>query len=264
MAQSSNQALQDSIHKTTNASSNGASNPAVRPLGGQELDRISNSFEGVGAEEIVQWAVEQYAPSIALSCSFGGPSGMVLLDMAARLDITDSLEIYYLDTGLLFEQTYELVREVERRYGIEVSAFRPDQTVDQQSEKYGERLWEKNPDLCCSLRKVEPNFAALEGKRCWITGVRRDQSRVRSEASIVSWKPGFGIVKVNPLAMWSESQVWDYVRVHDVPHNRLHGEGYPSLGCTVCTRAVEPNSVDLRSGRWPGFVKSECGLHLNG
>ena len=238
--------------------------PPVNDADSGDLDRTSAVLQGARAEEIMQWAVEQYAPNIALSCSFGGASGMVLVDMAVRLDVADSLEVYYLDTGLLFEQTYDLVSEVERRYGIRVSAFRPDQTVDEQAEQYGDKLWERNPDLCCSLRKVEPNFAALEGKKCWITGVRRDQSRARSKTSIVSWKPGFGIVKVNPLAHWSNSQVWEYIRTHQVPYNPLHDQGYPSLGCTVCTRKVEPDSVGPRSGRWPGFAKTECGLHMNG
>lgn len=238
--------------------------PPVNNAGSADLDRASAVLQGARAEEIMQWAVEQYAPNIALSCSFGGASGMVLVDMAVRLDVADKLEVYYLDTGLLFEQTYDLVSEVERRYGIRVSAFRPDQTVDEQAEQYGDKLWERNPDLCCSLRKVEPNFAALEGKKCWITGVRRDQSRARSKTSIVSWKPGFGIVKVNPLAHWSSSEVWEYIRTHEVPYNPLHDQGYPSLGCTVCTRKVKPDSVDPRSGRWPGFAKTECGLHMSG
>ena len=120
--------------------------PPVNDADSGDLDRTSAVLQGARAEEIMQWAVEQYAPNIALSCSFGGASGMVLVDMAVRLDVADSLEVYYLDTGLLFEQTYDLVSEVERRYGIRVSAFRPDQTVDEQAEQYGDKLWERNPD----------------------------------------------------------------------------------------------------------------------
>ncbi len=189
---------------------------------------------------------------------------MVLLNMVAGLGFTEYLEIYFLDTGLLFLETHELVLEAERRYGIKVAAYVPDQTVDEQAARYGDELWRRNPDLCCSLRKVEPNFAALDGKRCWITGVGRDQSKVTSGAEVVSWKPGFGIVKVNPLATWSESKIWEYIDRNDVPYNRGHDEGYPSLGCTVCTRRVEPGNEDLRAGRWPGFAKTECGLHVNG
>ena len=264
MVQISNHFRQPAIRKSTDPGSHGKSSQPLQRLDKHDLDAVSRSLKGVRAKEIMLWAVDHFAPDIALSCSFGGPSGMVLLDMAAQLDVTDNLEIYYLDTGLLFAETYDLVGEVRRRYGFQISAYSPDQTLPQQAETYGARLWETNPDLCCSLRKVEPNFTALEGKKCWITGVRRDQSPGRSKTTAVSWKPGFGIVKVNPLAEWSESQVWNYVRMHNVPYNPLHDSGYPSLGCTVCTRPVAPGSVDMRSGRWPGFGKSECGLHLNG
>jgi phosphoadenosine phosphosulfate reductase len=134
-------------------------------------------------------------------------------------------------------------------------------TPSQQSEKYGDALWSRDPDACCAIRKVEPNERALAGKRAWISGIRRDQTKQRAGMDIVEWDEKFGLVKINPLANWTESQVWKYILDNGVPYNELHDRNYPSIGCTHCTTAVVPGE-DPRSGRWQGFDKTECGLHV--
>jgi phosphoadenosine phosphosulfate reductase len=223
------------------------------------------SPDGIGAgwtpQEVLAWAFAQYSPDIVLACSFGGASGMALLDMSVKLN--PAVQVFYLDTGFLFPETYALVAESVRRYGIAPVAIQPLLTPQAQAARYGEALWRRDPDLCCRLRKVDPNRRALEGRRAWITGIRRDQTGSRRQSQVVEWDTQFGLVKVNPLAGWTEAQVWEYIRENQVPYNALHDRGYPSLGCTYCTRAVKPGE-DLRAGRWSGTDKVECGLHLPG
>ena len=232
--------------------------PAPGPDVLKELEEAALALEDQTPEDVLRWAFERYQPDITLACSFGGTSGMALVDMASRLG-TD-VDVFFLDTGFLFPETYALVSEIGRRYGIHATAYAPSLTPEQQAAELGEALWLRSPDLCCSLRKVEPNYRALEGKRAWITGLRRDQSSSRRLVRPVEWDWKFGLVKVNPLAAWTEAQVWDYIQEHDVPYNPLHDQGYPSLGCTHCTRPAVPGEGG-RSGRWPGFAKTECGLH---
>ena len=212
------------------------------------------------AETIVDKALSQYAGKIALACSFGGPAGMVLLDMIAKRDV--SVPVYFLDTGLLFEETYALVDRLRKRYGIEPIAVRPELTVPQQNARYGEALWARDPDACCNLRKVVPQRQFLETFDAWITGIRRDQSASRRNVDVVSRNGKTGLAKIAPLAEWTSKDIWSYVVAHDVPYNPLNDRGYPSLGCTHCTRAVAPNE-DPRAGRWSGTNKLECGLHAS-
>ena len=212
------------------------------------------------AETIVDKALSQYAGKIALACSFGGPAGMVLLDMIAKRDV--SVPVYFLDTGLLFEETYALVDRLRKRYGIEPIAVRPELTVPQQNARYGEALWARDPDACCNLRKVVPQRQFLETFDAWITGIRRDQSASRRNVDVVSRNGKTGLAKIAPLAQWTSKDIWSYVVAHDVPYNPLNDRGYPSLGCTHCTRAVAPNE-DPRAGRWSGTNKLECGLHAS-
>jgi phosphoadenosine phosphosulfate reductase len=134
-------------------------------------------------------------------------------------------------------------------------------TPSEQAAKHGDALWASDPDACCAIRKVEPNERALAGKTAWISGIRRDQSKSRTAIEIVQWDEKFGLPKVNPLAAWTESQVWKYIIDNGVPYNELHDRNYPSIGCTHCTKPVMPGE-DPRSGRWQGFDKTECGLHV--
>jgi phosphoadenosine phosphosulfate reductase len=212
------------------------------------------------ARHTLEWAVTVYRKRIVLACSFGGPSGMVLVDLLHEID--PSVPVYYLDTGLLFPETYELVERVRQRYGIEPVAVAPELNVSEQAAAYGEALWSRDPDLCCDLRKVRPQRKFLTKYSAWITGLRRDQSGDRGDIKAVEWDPQFsGQVKINPLAAWSEAECWDYIRAHDVPYNPLHDAAYPSLGCVPCTRSVRKGE-GARAGRWPGFEKTECGLHV--
>jgi phosphoadenosine phosphosulfate reductase len=225
----------------------------------QELRAHSDALEGKSPQEILSWAARQYRPGLTLACSFGGPSGMVLLDMIMKID--RSVEVFYLDTDFLFPETYKLRDIAAAKYGFQPAGYMSLLTPAQQAAKYGDELWARDPDACCAVRKVEPNERALAGKKAWISGIRRDQSKTRDDIDIVTWDEKFGLVKINPLAAWSESEVWSYIVDNGVPYNELHDRSYPSIGCTHCTRPVAAGE-DPRSGRWQGFDKTECGLHV--
>ena len=221
----------------------------------------SEELEAIGPRDILRWAAEKLQPGLTLACSFGGPSGMLLLDMTMSIDPT--VEVFYLDTDFLFPETYALRDACERKYGFKAIGYQSLLSPAMQAEKHGQALWLRDPDACCALRKVEPNRRAVEGKTAWISGIRRDQSETRRNIGIVEWDENFGLVKLNPLAAWTEDMVWDYVRDNRVPYNLLHEQNYPSIGCTYCTKPVAPGD-DPRSGRWQGFDKTECGIHLPG
>ena len=227
----------------------------------QELEAVNKRLEGASPEEILAWALGQFPGKVTLACSFGGVSGMALLDMTLKLDRT--VPVFYADTDFLFPETYALRDLVAEKYGIEPQAFKSVLTPLEQAAQYGEALWLRDPNLCCDLRKVEPTARALDGFDAWITGIRRDQSSTRKEVAVVEWDAKFGLIKVNPLAAWDESQTRAYLAEHDVPYNPLNDQGYPSLGCTHCTRAVAEGE-DPRAGRWAGFDKTECGIHFEG
>jgi phosphoadenosine phosphosulfate reductase len=224
----------------------------------EELQARSASLEGKSPQEILRWAVDRYHPGLTMACSFGGPSGMVLLDMMMAID--KSVEVFYLDTDFLFPETYKLRDIAAKKYGFEPAGYMSLLTPQQQASKHGDALWARDPDACCAIRKVEPNHRALAGKRAWISGIRRDQSKTRADVPIVQWDEQFGLLKINALATWNESMVWKYIMDNSVPYNELHDRNYPSIGCTHCTKAVMPGE-DPRSGRWQGFDKTECGLH---
>jgi phosphoadenosine phosphosulfate reductase len=213
--------------------------------------------ESWGAEEVLDWALHRFDRQIAMASGFG-PEGIVLIDMAARL--RPDIRVFTLDTGLLFPETYELMKKIERRYGIEVERLKPALSVEEQERKHGAALWRRTPDRCCYMRKVEPLRAKLAALGAWITAIRRDQTPDRAVAQKIDWDAQFGLIKINPLCDWTRDMVWDYVRENELPYNPLHDEGFPSIGCAPCTRAVAAGD-DPRSGRWAGFAKTECGLH---
>ncbi len=227
----------------------------------EKLEAFNGRLEGASPEEVLAWAFAEYHPDIVLACSFGGVSGMALLDMSAKLN--PKVKVFYLDTDFLFPETYALRDEAASRYRVEPVGYKSRLTPEEQARKFGEALWSCDADKCCELRKVEPNRRALEGERAWISGIRRDQTSNRSNAKTVEWDSQFGLVKVNPLVSWTEEQVWKYVVENKVPYNKLHDGGYPSIGCIYCTRPVKPGE-DRRAGRWSGSDKTECGLHLPG
>jgi phosphoadenosine phosphosulfate reductase len=184
---------------------------------------------------------------------------MVLLDLALKIE--PALNVFVVDTELLFPETYALIERVESRYGIAVERVRPRETVAVQNVTRGDALWARDPDACCDLRKVEPLRRHLRGFDAWMTAVRRDQSGTRAEIALQEWDEAAQIVKVAPLADWTEDDVWTYVQAYDVPVNTLHFDGYPSIGCTHCTRRVAAGE-HARAGRWSGFDKVECGIHV--
>ena len=227
----------------------------------EELLALNQDLEKKSPQEVLEWAFREFAPDITLACSFGGVSGMVLLDMAVK--IYPQVRVFYLDTDFLFPETYALKDQVAKQYGIAPLGFKSLITPAEQAAKYGEALWNRDPDLCCELRKVEPNQRALAGQRAWIAGLRRDQSSTRKDVQIVAWDDQFDMFKVNPLATWTEERVKEYIAENNVPYNPLADQGYPSIGCMFCTRAVKPGE-DPRAGRWAEFDKDECGIHLPG
>ncbi len=223
----------------------------------EELKRLSVEFEKLTTQEILSWAVDQFFPRLGLACSFGAED-VALVDMIVK--IQPAVRIFYLDTEFLFPETENVRRELIQRYGIQPIAYKPALSPADQDAVHGEKLYQRNPDACCRMRKVEPLKSALKELSAWITGIRRDQSPTRVNAALIEWDSKFELVKLNPLARWTTADVWNYIRSNNVPYNVLHDHGYPSIGCIPCTRSVLPGE-DPRSGRWAGFAKTECGLH---
>jgi phosphoadenosine phosphosulfate reductase len=226
-------------------------------LSPDELKRLSDGFEKSSSQEILSWALDRFHPDIALACSFQAEES-VLVDMLSR--IRPETKIFYLDTAVLFPETYETRDRFVERYGVQPIRMAASLAMEDQSRLYGDELWKSDPNQCCNIRKVQPLTAALAPLRGWITGIRREQAPTRANAGLVEWDGKFGLVKVSPLATWTSEDVWKYIAENDVPYNPLHDQGYPSIGCTHCTRQVMPGE-DPRAGRWSGNDKIECGLH---
>jgi phosphoadenosine phosphosulfate reductase len=215
-------------------------------------------LEESSADAILAWAAGTGGRA-AFSTGFGVEGcAIVHIIATARLPI----EVFTLDTGLLFPETYALWRRLEERYGLTIRAVRPDQTVDEQAATHGPALWERDPDRCCALRKVAPLGAALQGVDLWISAIRRDQTPERAGARVVERDNRYNLLRVSPLVRWTSKDVWRFVHANDVPYNLLHDQGYPSIGCQPCTSAVAEGE-DPRAGRWRGREKRECGLHVN-
>jgi phosphoadenosine phosphosulfate reductase len=209
-------------------------------------------LEPATAEEVLQFTVERFHPRLYVACSFQKEAS-VIMDLLVRIE--PAVHFFTLDTGLLFQETYETWDRVEKHYGIEIDR-QAGISLAEQANRYGEHLWERDPDLCCEERKVIPLRDRLRGADAWVAGLRREQSRTRSSTKKIGWDKRHGLWKVNPLAEWSEADVWAYILANDVPYHPLHDQGYQSIGCTHCTR---PSAG--RHGRWAGTDKIECGLH---
>ncbi|MDT5122218.1 MAG: phosphoadenosine phosphosulfate reductase [Acidobacteriota bacterium] len=222
-----------------------------------ELKLISDEFETAPPEAVLRWAVEEFGPDVALATGFGA-EGCVLVAMLST--ISPGTRIFYLDTDLLFPETYALRDQLEARYGVRFERRTTRLSLSEQAIEHGEQLWQRQPDLCCRLRKVEPLKEMLGGLRAWVTAIRRDQSPARASVGIVERDAKFGLIKINPLAAWSSRDVWNYIAKYDVPYNPLHNHGYSSIGCAPCTTPVQIGE-DPRTGRWRGTSKTECGLH---
>jgi phosphoadenosine phosphosulfate reductase len=206
---------------------------------------MRSDADALDARELLAWALEAFHPKLALACSFQKEEA-VLLDLLFELE--PDARVFALDTGVLFEETYDVWKQVEQRYGTVIEAWRGE---------WVEGLWASDPAHCCHLRKVEPLGRALAPLDAWITGLRREQSPTRANARKLEWDEPHGLWKLNPLADWTEKDVWSRIVERDLPYNTLHDQGYASIGCTHCT---QPGAG--REGRWAGLDKTECGLHV--
>jgi thioredoxin-dependent adenylylsulfate APS reductase len=222
-----------------------------------DIEAAARDLEGEPPLEILRWA-SAHIPRLTFATGFGA-EGCVIIDLIGRHALP--IDIFTLDTGLLFPETYALWKQLEAKYGITIRAVRPDETVEQQAITHGAALWEREPDRCCDLRKVQPLTRALAGFAAWVTAIRRDQTPERANAQVVEPDRKFGLIKINPLVAWTHDDVWGHLYANDVPTNALHEQGYPSIGCQPCTSPVVPGE-NLRAGRWRGSAKKECGLHV--
>jgi len=216
---------------------------------------VNARLETASAAHVADWAVATFGEGLIVASSM---QDTILPHLfSARLP---GVEVLFLETGYHFAETLATRDEAARRLPITVVNALPAQSVAEQDAQYGARLHDRDPNLCCALRKVEPLNRALAGHDAWVTGARRVDAVTRAELPVVQWDAKHGLVKINPLALWSDDQVEAYQADHDLPRHPLVAQGYPSIGCAPCTRAVAPGE-DPRAGRWSGQGKTECGIH---
>ncbi len=232
-------------------------NPVDSRLATDDVGAFALALEHASVLETLTWAVQRYADGLTFATGFG-PEGCVLIDVIGRHGLP--IDIFTLDTGLLFPETRALWKRLEDRYRLTIRGTRPSQSVDEQAQTHGDKLWERAPNRCCELRKVIPLKAELARADAWVTAIRRDQTPERANALVVEWDEKFEMPKINPLVRWTKEDVRAYIHTHDVPYNPLHDKGYPSIGCLPCTTPIALGE-DERAGRWRGIAKTECGLH---
>jgi phosphoadenosine phosphosulfate reductase len=223
-----------------------------------DLERVRANLHDVAPQDVLRWAIDAFGDRLTMATAFG-PEGCVLIDMLSRID--RKIRVFNLDTGYQFAETLALRDRIADRYGIEVELIRPETTVAEYEAEHGGPLYHREPDRCCHDRKIVPLRRAIVGYDAWISAIRAEQSSHRAQADRIGWDRKFGLYKINPLLHWTRRDVWAYIVTHDVPYNPLHDQGYPSVGCWPCTRAVGPAVGDERAGRWAGQAKTECGLH---
>ena len=229
----------------------------------QHINDLNKRLKGLSALEILTFFIKKYDGKLALGSSLGAED-QVLTDMIAAID--KSAKIFTLDTGRVFPETYETLQETNKKYGINIQVYFPDaDKVEQMVNEKGVNLFYnsvENRKACCQVRKIEPLRRAMADVDVWVTGIRREQSITRILTEVVEYDPINEKIKINPLLEWTEEDIWDYIREHDVPYNKLHDRGFPSIGCQPCTRAIEEGE-DVRAGRWwwEAPEQKECGLH---
>ncbi|MCX6306522.1 MAG: phosphoadenylyl-sulfate reductase [Bacteroidetes bacterium] len=224
---------------------------------------LNEKFREASPQDVLRWFATNFPAKVAFSTSLGAED-QVITQMLSGIDIP--VKMFTLDTGRLFQETYDLLDLSQKKYSVCIDVYFPDTAaVENMVQSKGINLFYEtieNRQLCCHIRKIEPLKRALAGMDVWITGMRNDQSVTRAQAALVEWDPVYEIIKINPLIRWTSESVWEYINTWKIPVNELHAKGYPSIGCLPCTRAVEPGE-DVRSGRWwwelPEF--KECGLH---
>ncbi|MFS0574598.1 phosphoadenylyl-sulfate reductase [Sporosarcina sp. 179-K 3D1 HS] len=216
--------------------------------------------ETKGALEVLEWAYRTYEDQLVYACSFG-IEGIVLIELISR--IKPDAQIVFLDTDYHFKETLETIEKVKKRYPfLRVQMQKPEITVEEQAKLYGEDLFKTNANRCCELRKIIPLQKAIAPSTAWISGLRREQSETRKSTDYLNLDNRFRKVKVCPLIHWTWKDVWRFVSKHELDYNVLHDQGYPSIGCAPCTNRAF-SEEDLRSGRWSGSGKTECGLHTS-
>jgi len=209
--------------------------------------------------DILKWAYRTYAAEdIVYACSFGA-EGIVLIDLIAK--VNKAARIVFLDTGLHFKETYELIDKIKEKYPtLNIELKKPALNLEEQAKKHGDELWKTNPNLCCQIRKIEPLHEVLTSTKAWISGLRREQGPTRKNTEYLNKDEKFKNIKICPLIHWTWDDVWTYIKLNNLPYNELHDKDYPSIGCAPCTNRVL--NGDLRSGRWANSDKTECGLHV--
>jgi len=226
--------------------------------------KLDLRFAKSDAETVLSFFINEYGRNLAFSSSMGAED-QVLTDMIWTK--YPETRIFTLDTGRLFQESYELMDKIEERYNRRIEIFFPDKAeVEKMVAEKGINLFYKSIDNrkeCCHIRKTVPLSRALSGVEAWVTGIRRDQAITRYAAPLVEWNEQYKLLKINPLRDWTQEMVWDYIRKHDLPYNKLHDNGFPSIGCAPCTRAISP-SEDIRAGRWWWELpeNKECGIHV--
>jgi len=233
----------------------------AKPLSPEERGSLRHG----SAEDVLRWALDRFHPRLALASSFGAED-VVVIDLL--LALRPDARIFMLDTGRLPEETYEVVEKIRNRYSTVIEVHVPTseavENLEREKGLFSFRENVANRKECCQIRKVAPLRQALSGLDAWITGLRREQAPSRSEIEKAEWDDTFDLFKINPLADWTEEQVWEHIERRNLPYNLLHDEGYPSIGCAPCTRAVSPGG-DPRGGRWwwESVKEKECGLHAS-
>ncbi len=229
----------------------------------QKVEKLSLKFMDTPPQEVLSWFANEFSGKIAFSTSLGAEDQVITHLLAG---MNSAVKIFTLDTGRLFQETYDLLDITQKKYSLPIEVYFPGTArVEEMVKTKGINLFYEsieNRQLCCHIRKIEPLKRALEGMEVWITGMRKEQSVTRSQAALVEWDPVYQIIKLNPLIHWTDHHLWQFVENWKIPVNELHLKGYPSIGCLPCTRAIQPGE-DVRSGRWwwelPEF--KECGLH---
>ncbi|MBN1337977.1 MAG: phosphoadenylyl-sulfate reductase [Bacteroidales bacterium] len=230
----------------------------------QTLDNYNLKFAGSSPRDILDYFLKKYRNELAFSTSFGAEDQVITQIISST---GKNAGIFTLDTGRMFPETYEVMEKTISRYKINIQTYFPDQEkVEKMVNTHGINLFYRsveNRKLCCSIRKTEQLHRALKGKKAWVTGLRKEQSVTRKNMQIAEWDDAFGLLKINPLCYWTEEQVWNYIREHNIPYNKLHDKGFRSIGCQPCTMAVEVGE-DVRAGRWwwENPESKECGLHV--
>jgi len=222
----------------------------------QIAEQASRDLETASAQDVLRWAVETFGDRFVIASSMGDG---LLASLAAS--VASGIDVLFLDTGYHFAETIGTRDAVAQVYDVNVRTMLPLLTVAEQDVAHGERLYERDPNACCALRKVEPLARGLEPYTAWASGIRRDEAATRRDIGVVEWDAKRVMVKVNPIARWTQADVDAYVEAHGVLVNPLSYDGYPSIGCAPCTRRVAPGE-DPRAGRWAGSAKTECGLHV--